>query len=161
MGLLNWLFNRRSAFQPDPDRVFITAPPKWNALARLVEQQLSAGEHVLIIAYFPATLRELQERLEQQDIAIQALDRPVSGDELPPLLPDLRSRTVLVAPLPTLLADPNAGLNQQSAPPSTDPLTIIVPEAHPLRDAERRLLAFAAAIPLRVRVQPLHLSANL
>jgi hypothetical protein len=154
MGLLDWLFHRRSAFQPEPDRVFITAAPKWNALARLVEQRLDAGDRVLIIAYFPATLRELQERLASQGILIQTLDRPISGDELPSLLPDVHSRTVLVAPLPTLLTAPESGLDQQAAPPSPDPLTIIVPEAHPLLDAERRLLAFAAAIPLRVRVQP-------
>lgn len=152
MGLLNWLFNRQPGFQPEPDRVYITSTPKWNALTELAAERIDAGEWVLIAAYFPATLRALQDRLAERGLTVETLSRGVTGEELPRLLPEAHERTVLVAPLPALLTAEET--DRPPLPPSVERLTIIVPEAHPLRDAEQRLLAFAATVPMRVRVQP-------
>jgi hypothetical protein len=147
MNFLQYLFGgRRGTFEPEAVRVFLTRTAKWRALCGAVRAAQDAGERVLIVAHFPATLREAGAHLGSAGFATSIRDRPLTSHETaertePP--------SVLLVPVPALVAS-----DEPLAADATDvgPLSIYIPEMHPLRAAEDAVDAFAAAIPVRVRM---------
>ncbi len=147
MNFLQYLFGGgRSTFEPEAVRVFLTRTARWRALCAAVRAAQDAGERVLIVAHFPATLREAGAHLSSAGIDTLIRDRPLTSHEA---AKRGESGSVLLVPVPALLAD-----DEPLAADATDvgPLSIYIPEMHPLRAAEDAVDAFAAAIPVRVRM---------
>lgn len=147
MNFLQYLFgNSRKPVVPQAVRVFLTRAAKWRALCAAVRAAQDAGERVLIVAHFPATLREADFHLNAAGIAAAIRDRPLTSHEAaergePPC--------VLLVPVPALVAsDEPLAANATGV----SPLSMYIPEMHPLRAAEDAVDAFAAAIPVRVQL---------
>jgi len=145
MKFLQRLFGGGRASRPEAVRVFLTRAAKWRALCAAARLALDDGERVLIVAHFPATLREAGVQLSSAGIDASILDRPLTSHEAAE-----RGKTapVLLVPVPALVPS-----EEPRAADAADvgPLSIYIPEMHPLRAAEDAVDAFAAAIPVRVR----------
>lgn len=147
MNFLQYLFgNGRRTFEPEAVRVFLTRAAKWRALCAAVRAAQDAGERVLIVAHFPATLREADSHLSGAGITTAIRDRPLTSHEA---AARGESACVLLIPVPALVAS-----DEPLASDTTDvaSLSMYIPEMHPLRAAEDAVDAFAAAIPVRVRL---------
>jgi hypothetical protein len=153
MGLFDWLFSKRSTVRFEAARVFITEGAKWKAFVSLVRDRCGAGSPILVLAYFPATLRVAAQKLAEAEFSSETVDRPLRPDDVPRVLPMPFMQQALLVPLPALLGDDQPS-DRPLRPTSVSP-TIIIPEVHPLRDAERRLHAFAETIPMEVRIESL------
>ncbi|REJ71848.1 MAG: hypothetical protein DWQ34_09405 [Planctomycetota bacterium] len=153
MGLLSRLFGQsaRPAFSAEADQIFLTADAKWRALAKAVRARRNDGERVLILAHFPATLREARDRLAASEIATEIIDRPLSGGGVPELFERRASAEAVLAPVPALTVDEH---ETQPTPPFDMRVAILSLEVHPADEVEQDVLRFAASIPCATRLFP-------
>ena len=98
MNFLQYLFGgSRGTFEPEAVRVFLTRTAKWRALCGAVRAAQDAGERVLIVAHFPATLREAGTHLGSAGIAASIRDRPLTSHEA---AERIEPPSVLLVPVP-------------------------------------------------------------
>jgi hypothetical protein len=147
MNLFHRLFGGfRDPEPPETMRVFLTRAAKWRALCESVRASLDAGERVLVVAHFPATLREADSHLSAAGITTSIQDRPLTAHEVAE-----RGGPALVL-LVSMLALVVADETQTTVVTGHSPLSLFIPEMHPLHAAEENVHAFAAAIPGQVRM---------
>ena len=153
MGLLSRLFgtDRRTSFSAEADQVFLTTGAKWRSLAEAVRTRRSDGEQVLILAHFPATLRQARDRLADAKLESEIIDRPLAGGDVPDLFQRNATSHALLVPVPALSIDESA-----PAPAMADSMRIAILslEVHPADEVEQDVLRFAATIPCRTRLFP-------
>ena len=153
MGLFSRLFGtgRRASFSAEADQVFLTTGAKWRALAKAVRTRRGDGEQVLILAHFPATLRQARERLADADLETEIIDRPLAGGDVPELLQRSAASDAVLVPVPALTIDDHA-----ATPATADSMRIAILslEVHPADEVEQDVLRFASTIPCRTRLFP-------
>jgi hypothetical protein len=147
MSLFGWF--RRPAFETEPDRVYLTREAKWRGLTATAADRGQARDRVLIVAHFPATLRECLDRLHAAGLAADLWDKPATARELTDAQGRLNSAVTLIPAPALVVADPPTDELAGAVP---ERWSLLVPELHALPEHEQGVAAFAASLPGRVRL---------
>ena len=159
MGLLSWLFggSRSSGFSPEPDQVFLTRGAKWRALAKAVRARRADGERVVVLAHFPATLRDARDRLQEAEIPITTIDHPLKAGDVPELFERRAASEAILVPVPALTidSDDRGETHRTDSYETPVPIAILSLEVHPAQEVEADVQHFAAAVPAPTRLFPI------
>lgn len=134
--VLRWLFRRDRRLEPEADTVAVDGAGK---LAAIAATAAAAREHglVVLLAHFPATLRQLTE--VGRGLGAEA---PASASSLAAALARPRAGQVILAlarDLPTLAVEPTPG--------TTPEITVLVAERHPVRERDQAITSALAPLP--------------
>jgi hypothetical protein len=127
--LIQRWFGRRAASHVEqlPDRVWMSAAAKYDAIRRDVEARMASGTRLIaLVAHFPDVRAELEG--VAADYAASGVVRAVLAREL------------------------SSGGAAQIRLTESDMVDLLVAERHPLASEDTALLAFAEALPCRCRI---------
>ncbi|MCA9089746.1 MAG: hypothetical protein KDA90_14065 [Planctomycetaceae bacterium] len=143
MGLFDWIFGRRNPQALVLDRVWLKDKLLWQNLRREIDEELTAGLHVILVAHFPQRWDQLVNWLNAQELDFE--------DWQPRSWRDIRQNLASSAPRIWLL--PVQDIPQYD--PQLDeaglelPVTVMASEHHPHPEGDRPLHELALGIPAR------------
>jgi len=137
-----------------PDTYGVDREAIWHGLREAIERQRRSDDLVLLVAHFPATYFELQDRLAQWQIAETPLRPPIRATELP-----LRDQGLGASeaagretPVVLVLAEMLDAERPAEVVDRRRSISIMAVERHPLARHDRRLEQFARSVPTRTRL---------
>lgn len=139
MGLFDW-FRRRKKLHT---QVWMDTQGRLDGLVQAARRALGRGQHVVVVAHFPAGLVELGQRLALAGIPFDTVTAWTRRDD-DRLRADAAPRTVAV-----LSAGLPAPDDAHAAATGPVRLVVLAGELHVLADANQRVRRFAAERPVR------------
>jgi hypothetical protein len=149
MGLFDW-FNKPKMFELLGDRIWKTRGAKLEGMVREIEDWSGEDDRVLVVAHFPATLKEACEALRQANIDFEQGQHEWDSRNISGLYQHNNHRPVVV--LAESLPDTFPDDQPNPVGESSSIISVIVIERHPLASQDDHVARFARSLPSRSRL---------